>query len=441
MKESLRRFLRNVRKHPGHPGWLQVRTRSDRRKGIWRTCPPLHYRWEIIRMYHDMLGHAGTNHTFQCLFNDIYWPAMRKDVRAFCAACIVCQQRKAVVYQPASQTKTEIHGPLKHIHVDLAGPFKAEKGNPLVSEKVQKTVTFEALQAIAALSGRKTRGRPPAQESDTKRTTSKSPIRKGKPAANKASTSGDLTPDSDERSPKHWILIIVDYFTKAAEFVPIPDKSSEIVAHSVYDHWFCRYGTPKHVTSDNGTEFQGAFAGMLQRLGVNHIHTAVRHPQSNGACERLVGTIKRKLYSYCDGHSMHWMSYLPRLRYAYMQEVHSSTRIAPFELLYGFVPRHPLPVHIGHINMQSPYVNDASYMDLVMARELVDADLCKHVEDLRDKCMTFDAQVFDSINEMQDRQIERFYQRKEKANRALPVFDVGDDVFEIEGVSKAPCKQ
>ena len=129
---------------------------------------------------------------------------------------------------------------------------------------------------------------------------------------------------------------------------------------------------------------------------------------------------------------MHWLSYLPRLRYAYMQEIHSSTRIAPFELLYGFVPRHPLPVHIGHINMQSPYVNDASYLDLITARELVDVDLCQHVEKLRDKYMTFDAQVFDSINEMQDRQIQRFQHRQAKAKRALPVFDVGDYVFEMK---------
>lgn len=238
--------------------------------------------------------------------------------------------------------------------------------------------------------------------------------------------------NTDEHSSKHWILIIVDYFTKAAELVAIPNKSSEIVAHSLYDHWFCRYGTPVHVTSDNGTEFQGAFANMLERLGINHITTAVRHPQSNGACERLVGTIKKKLHKYCDGQSMHWMTYLPRLRYAYMQEIHRSTRVSPFELLHGFVPNHPLPVSIHSVNVQAVSVPDKSYLDLVMAHELPDAEICKHVEDLREKYMEMDTDVLRSINEMQDKEIQRFQQRQASFKGNLPTFGVGDYVFEMK---------
>ena len=61
---------------------------------------------------------------------------------------------------------------------------------------------------------------------------------------------------------------MVDYFTIAAEFDPIPDKSADTVARAVREYWFMRYGMPEWVTTDNGTEFAGAFRHQLERFGV-----------------------------------------------------------------------------------------------------------------------------------------------------------------------------
>lgn len=372
-----------------------------------------------MRLYHDMLGHAGVDHTHRVLTQQVYWPDIRKDVRAYCLACIVCQQRKAVMYQPDAIQKTEIHGALNHVHVDLAGPFKVEGTVPAISDKVQQAVTFEQGEdtSTAGPEGHRRRTRTPGTKTPSRKKGKQAKTSDGKPDASPAQ--------------QHWILIIVDYFTKAAELVAVPTKAADTIAHALYDNWFCRYGTPQFVTSDNGTEFQGDFAAMLERLGIIHVTTAVRHPQSNGACERLVGTIKRKLYKYCDGHALHWISYLPRLRYAYMQEIHTSTRISPFELLHGFIPNHPLPVSINAMTIRTLDVPDKSYLDHVMQRELVDAEICRHVDALREKYMQLDQEVKDNINDMQDKEIERFNQRKLAFHRRLPGISVGDYVFEI----------
>ena len=256
-------------------------------------------------MYHDLLGHAGIEHTYRTLAQQVYWPNMKLDVKAFCFACIVCQQRKAVMYEAEGMEHTELHGALKHIHVDLAGPFKSSEGQ----RPEKKFVTFEAAvasaqpdgaQQTARRSGR-TRQSPSAQAPMQEEPASpKSPRRQAK-----------ANPKSKPEAPtaqQHWILIIIDYFTKAAELVPVPTKAADTIARALYDHWLCRYGVPTYVTSDIGTEFMGEFTAMLERLGIIHITTAVRHPQANGVCERLVGTIKRKLYSYCDGHPTHRIS-------------------------------------------------------------------------------------------------------------------------------------
>ena len=371
------------------------------------------YRWEIIRMFHDLLGHGGIEHTHRLMAVQIYWPGMKKDVAGYCMACTVCQQRKVILYEQDTMENTEIHGALKHIHVDLAGPFRADRNSVPDLEKVQEALAVQINAASRKL------GRPKAAPPAGKKKGKMSPV----------STSSKPVV---AQPPPHWILLIVDYFTKAAEFVAVPSKSSALIAHALYDNWFCRYGTPTFVTSDNGTEFQGQFAAMLERLSITHVTTAVRHPQANGACERLVQTIKRKLYSYCDGHPTHWISYLPRLRYAYMQEVHAATGISPFELVYGFAPNHPLPVSLS---MSTPLVlsiPDRTYLDHVMHGDIQDDDLCRHVEQLRQKHMLLDGQVKDMLMDAQNREIDRFYRRKAAFHNRLPVIQEGDFVFEVK---------
>ena len=95
---------------------------------------------------------------------------------------------------------------------------------------------------------------------------------------------------------------MVDYFTKAADFAPIPDKSADTVARAVHDHWFMHYGMPEWVTTDDGTEFAGAFRHQLERFGIDHVQTSAYHPQSNGAVERLVRTMKDMLADNCWCH-------------------------------------------------------------------------------------------------------------------------------------------
>ena len=419
---SIRRFLKLARSHPIYPDWIQVQTRStgNAQHGSqgWRTSPPVEYRWGVIRMYHDLLGHAGIEHTHKVMARQVYWPNIKKDVTAFCLACLVCQQRKAVMYECEERGRTELHGALKHIHVDLAGPFKVEL------KEGMETIPLSAAQPRKGTRDRRLTKQPmmvPQYDAEL----DPAP-QAAKPA--KQTVNAKSKPEPPQLQ-QHWVLIIVDYFTKAAELIAVPTKASAHIARVVFDQWFCRYGTPAYVTSDNGTEFMGEFAAMLERLGINHITTAVRHPQSNGVCERMVGTFKRKLYSYCDGHPTQWISYLPRLRYAYMQEVHSVTRYSPFEMVYGHTPSHPLPVKINLLATEHNGQHD--YLDLVMSRRVVDADLCRHVEQLRTQHLLMDEEVLEALMDAQDRDVRRFHDRRQKFHAALPTAKVGDFVYEI----------
>ncbi len=69
----------------------------------------------------------------------------------------------------------------------------------------------------------------------------------------------------------------------------------------VFDSGIEKWGLPKQVMSDHGTQFCAnedkiyQFEEHLKQKGVKHIKARVKHPQSNGKLERLVDTIKKLL--------------------------------------------------------------------------------------------------------------------------------------------------
>ena len=54
-----------------------------------------------------------------------------------------------------------------------------------------------------------------------------------------------------------------------------------------------KYGIPKQVMSDHGTQFENQFMESLKEVGSKHIKARVKHPQSNGKAERAIQTIKK----------------------------------------------------------------------------------------------------------------------------------------------------
>jgi transposase InsO family protein len=60
------------------------------------------------------------------------------------------------------------------------------------------------------------------------------------------------------------------------------------------------YGAPAEILTDQGDEFQGEFAELLESLLIDHRETSRSHPQSNGLTERMVQTIKMALRKYCQ---------------------------------------------------------------------------------------------------------------------------------------------
>lgn len=97
------------------------------------------------------------------------------------------------------------------------------------------------------------------------------------------------------------ILVVVDAHTKWIEAIPMMHANTAGTIRCLRS-LFCRFGVPRTIVSDNGTQFTSQeFATFVARNNIVHLRTAPFHPQSNGAAERAVRTLKDGLRKMQDG--------------------------------------------------------------------------------------------------------------------------------------------
>ncbi len=85
------------------------------------------------------------------------------------------------------------------------------------------------------------------------------------------------------------------YIDDASRFIPSHgefDNANTDNSLKVFQRGL-KYGTPKQVMSDHGTQFEEQFKEGIKQFGAKHIKARVKHPQSNGKAERAIQTIKR----------------------------------------------------------------------------------------------------------------------------------------------------
>jgi hypothetical protein len=133
-----------------------------------------------------------------------------------------------------------------------------------------------------------------------------------------------------------WIIVAVDYFTKWVEVEPISSISAEQVKKFYWRRIICRFGLPKYIVSDNGTQFASEkVVNFCKEKGIQNTFISVEHPEANGQAESankvILKALKRRLSSKREA----WVDHLTAILWSYHTTPQSSTGEAPFTMVYG----------------------------------------------------------------------------------------------------------
>ncbi|GFU76549.1 transposon Tf2-8 polyprotein [Trichonephila clavipes] len=123
-------------------------------------------------------------------------------------------------------------------------------------------------------------------------------------------------PLPESKDGKRWILIIEDCTNKWVELFALPNATAKECAITLIEEVLLRYGIPRRLISDNGTQFVSAV--MQQICYLLNIHQSlipVYHPQANPV-ERKNRDLKPRLANLVQDKHDCWSEKLPFIRFA-----------------------------------------------------------------------------------------------------------------------------
>ena len=245
-----------------------------------RICVPTVARAQVLREMHDSAsgGHFGVDRTFLRTAHDFLWPRMRQDVVQYVASCQACQCGKTYTARSSG----------------IPTPVERPDGR-------WQVVSLDIVSVAEAEDGHDA------------------------------------------------VVVFTDLFSKQIYCCPIALKgtTAEHVAELFLTHVYRTQGMPKVLLSDKDSKFISLFwERLFQLLGTKLKYSASYHHQSNGQVERVNKTLVEALRTFVSDtrggiHPKEWPRRLVMFEFAYNSSAHATTGYAPFELLYGEVPRTP----------------------------------------------------------------------------------------------------
>ncbi len=165
-----------------------------------------------------------------------------------------------------------------------------------------------------------------------------------------------------------FLLTYVCLATRWPEAVPLRSITAKAVAEGLWAI-FSRTSVPERMLSDQGSQFCGRVVRELcELLGIEKLRTSPYHPETNGAVERLHGTLKGIL-GKCMSEGVDWVGQVAFVLYVLRQMPHADSGFSPFDLVYGYRVRTPLDaLYHGLYEVESEKLNVCEWVRCMAER-------------------------------------------------------------------------
>lgn len=144
---------------------------------------------------------------------------------------------------------------------------------------------------------------------------------------------GPLQQDGDGYK---YILTLQCELSKFVEAYPLKDKESRSVAQAFVNNFILRYGVPREVVTDRGSEFVSSlFSESCKILGIKKLTSTAYHHETLGALENSHKNLGAFLRMQIAKFSENWSDWVSFWTFAYNTTIHTQTKYSPYELVFG----------------------------------------------------------------------------------------------------------
>jgi hypothetical protein len=139
---------------------------------------------------------------------------------------------------------------------------------------------------------------------------------------------------------KSIIMVVVDRLSKYAHFCALQHPfTTSTVSQLFMDQVFKIHGMPHSIIYDHDPTFTNNFWQELFKLQGTQLHLNTSyHPQTNGQTEVVNKCLETYLRCFSSKRKNKWDQWLPLAEWWYNTSYHTTTRMTPFEAVYGKKP-------------------------------------------------------------------------------------------------------
>ena len=224
-----------------------------------------------------------------------------------------------------------------------------------------------------------------------------------------------LGPFPPSQLGNHYILLMIDQFTKWVEIHAIPEQTAEQTARIAVNQFFTHFGAPLQIHTDQGKNFDGQVMKALCSLyRVAKTHTTPYHPSGNGQAECYNRLLLQIIRCFRRAREKTWDEDLQLLAGAICAMKNHSTGFSANMLMLGSEVSQPVDILFGAALRMEDDVDPADYVK----------QLCQKLREIH------------SLATQKMRSQMQYQKRNYDLKLQEYHYDVGDFVFRCNKASK-----